>query len=105
MLLANDVGSNDSSSSAHCFLYAQVIGTYHENIIYVGPGMLDYQPRCVDLLWVQWFKLVNPVSPGWSTLKLDMVTFPPMNMNYSFGFVDPSDVLHMCHRLPGFAKG
>ena len=28
-----------------------------------------------------------------------------MNLGDSFGFVDPSDVLHVCHILPGFAKG
>ena len=28
-----------------------------------------------------------------------------MNKNYSFGFVDPKDVLRGCHILPAFAKG
>jgi len=26
------------------FRYAQVLGIYHANVIYVGPGMLDYEP-------------------------------------------------------------
>jgi hypothetical protein len=36
---------------------------------------------------------------------LDLVCFPPMHRNDSFGFVDPGDVLHGCHILPAFAKG
>lgn len=105
MLLAEDVDNLIGSSTTHRFLYARVIGAYHANVIYIGPGMRDYQPRRFDFLWVRWFKLVNQASSGWSTLTLDAVSFPPMNQNNSFGFVDPKDVLRGCHMLPAFAKG
>jgi len=102
MLLADDVGS---SSNLHRFLHARVLGAYHVNVIYTGPGMHDFEARRFDFLWVRWFEVVNPGSSGWSTSKLDSVRFPPMKENYSFGFVDPKDVLRGCHILPAFAKG
>ena len=102
MLLVNDT---DSSSSPHRFLYARVLGAYHTNVIYTGPGMQDHKPHHFDFLWVQWFEVVDPASSGWSNSTLDMVRFPPMHCNGSFGFVDPGDVLCGCHILPAFVKG
>ena len=105
MLLADDAEGSVISSNPHHFLYARVIGGYHANVIYTGPGMCDFEARRFDFLWVRWFEVVNPGSAGWSASKLDSVRFPPMNKNYSFSFVDPKDVLRGCHILPAFAKG
>jgi hypothetical protein len=103
MLLTDDA----DSSSPHHFLYACVLGAYHANVIYVGPGMRDNQPRRFEFLWVQWYEVINPASSanGWNNSTLDTVHFPPMYHNGSFGFVDPRDVLRGCHILPAFAKG
>jgi len=105
MLLADDAEGSVISSNLHHFLYARVLGAYHVNVIYTGPGMRDFEARRFDFLWVRWLDVVNPGSSGWNTTKLDSVYFPPMNENYSFGFVDPKDVLRGCHILPAFAKG
>ena len=105
MLLADDVEGSVISLNLHHFLYARVLGAYHVDVIYTRPGMSDFEARHFDFLWVRWFEVVNPGSSGWSTSKLDSVCFPPMNKNYSFGFVDPKDVLCGCHILPAFAKG
>jgi hypothetical protein len=104
MLLTDNA---DGSSRSHHFLYARILGAYHANVIYAGPGMQDSQARRLDFLWVRWFEVVDPASSAWpgSNSTLDLVRFPPMNQNSSFGFVDPRDVLHGCHILPAFAKG
>ena len=102
MLLAND---GEDSSRPHHFFYARVLGAYHTNVIYTGPGMRDHEPRRFEFLWVRWFEVVDPASSGWSNSSLDMVRFPPMQHSSSFGFVDPRDVLRGCHLLPAFAKG
>ena len=60
MLLA-DLTDNPVPTSHH-FLYAQVLGAYHANVIYTGPGMQDYKARRFDFLWVQWYKVVDPGS-------------------------------------------
>jgi len=105
MLLADNVDITDSSSTEHHFLYARVLGVYHTNVVYMGPGMHDYEPRRFDFLWVRWFEVVNPASSGWKASKLDSVRFPPLCEEASLGFVDPKDVLRGCHIIPAFAKG
>ena len=105
MLLADQVDSATDSSNSHRFLYARVLGAYHANVIYTGPGMHDYEPHRFNFLWVQWFEVVNPASSGWEASKLDSVCFPPLSEEASLGLVDPKDVLHGCHIIPAFTKG
>jgi hypothetical protein len=105
MLLADHSGATDTSSISHHFLYARVLGAYHANIIYTGPGMRDYEARRMDFLWVRWYEVVDPMSSGWASSTLDNVHFLPMNDENAFGFVDPKDVLRTCHIIPNFAKG
>jgi hypothetical protein len=105
MFLAAQVDGSAGSSTQHHFLYARVLGAYHANVIYTGPGMRDYEARRFDFLWVRWFEVTNLGSSGWSRSTLDSVHFPPIHGANSFGFVDPKEVLRGCHILPGFAKG
>jgi len=105
MLLADNTGPAGSSSNLHPFLYARVLGTYHANVIYGGPGMTDYKARRLDFLWVRWYEVEDSGSAGWISSKLDTLHFPPMDGEFSFGFVDPDDVLRGCHIIPTFAKG
>jgi hypothetical protein len=99
MILAKRNTENDSESD-HPFMYARVLGIYHTNVVYIGEGMVDYQPRHFEFLWVWWFQYV-----GQRNLRLDSVRFPPVEAEDAFGFVDPTDVLRACHVIPAFAKG
>ena len=92
-------------SNMHHFLYARVLGSYHANVMYTGPGMHDHVARKVDFLWVRWFEVLNPTSSEWSDSVLDSLRFPPIHRSDAFGFVDPKDVLRSCHILPAFDKG
>jgi hypothetical protein len=103
MLLAST--DNASTDLGHPFLYARVLGIYHVNVIYTGEGMLDYNARKVDFLWVRWFEYDGSRSIRWDDFKLDLVRFPPMATEGAFGFVDPRDVLRGCHVIPAFARG
>lgn len=81
IMLLSDSDSNQAKSSAgaeeHPFLYGRVIGIYHVNIIYIGPGMKGYEPIHFDFLHVRWFQLDKPrqalhgVSSSWESLRLD----------------------------------
>lgn len=108
MMLA-DPGDSDSDNVAsdcnHPFKYARVLGIYHANVIYVGHGMVDYQPRRMEFLWVRWYKTSGVTRNGWKDNKLDWINFPPINKDDSFGFVDPSEVLRSCHIIPRFRAG
>ena len=109
MLLASpeneDVGGTGAlpPSSSHPFIYARVLGIYHVNVIYTGPGMINYETMRFDFLWVRWFELHDGSKIMEETL--DRLYFPPMAAEHSFGFVDPQLVLRGCHLLPVFSCG
>ena len=50
MLLADDAEGSVILLNPHHFLYAQVIGGYHANVIYTGPGMGDFEACHFDFL-------------------------------------------------------
>lgn len=90
------------------FLYAKVLAICHANIVYIGPGAVDYQPRRMNFLWVRWYDQIDSGLTGWSARKLDRVRFPSLSgssKDGSFGFVDPFVVLRACHIIPRFCKG
>jgi hypothetical protein len=98
MLIAPKEGG---AAQFHPFLYARVLGIYHINIIYNGPGMISYEAMRFDFLWVRWFQLSGRANGT----QLDRLTFPPMAYENAFGFVDPSLILRACHLLPSFSEG
>ena len=103
MLLADHAGGV-SGLSRHRYIYARVLGIFHVNATYVGPGMIDYRSRRIDFLWVRWYQNMEE-DAGWDTSTLDRVCFPPMSDESAFGFVDPDDVLRGCHIIPQFSRG
>ncbi|KAH7917303.1 hypothetical protein BV22DRAFT_1135525 [Leucogyrophana mollusca] len=102
MLLSNTTSSG--SANHHAYLYARVLGIYHVNAVYIGPGMVDYRSHRIDFLWVRWYQCVNEAS-GWDSSSLDRLRFPPTAEEDAFGFVDPDDVLRGCHVVPQFSQG
>jgi hypothetical protein len=106
ILLAGAEVENGEELNRHPYLYARVLGIYHANIIYVGPGMVNYNPRRLEFLWVRWYQHWEVADVmGWNAHHLDQLSFPPMASEGAFGFVNPSDVLRSCHVIPRFAKG
>ena len=104
MLLAEHDASEVGLHSQHPYLYAHVLGIFHANVTYVGPGMVDYRSCRVDFLWVRWYHYVEE-GAGWDVSRLDRVCFPPMVDKHAFGFIDPDDVLRGCHIIPQFSRG
>lgn len=97
-----DNSRSEEAPNSHPYLYARVIGIFHANIIYTGPGMINYTPTRLDFLWVRWYTYVPSVG---SPHRLDQLRFPPMSEQDAFGFVDPADVLRSCHIIPAFHHG
>lgn len=104
-MVLGDSQNDGDSASRHRFRYARVLGIYHANVIYVGHGMLNYQPRRMEFLWVRWYHTVDTATSGWKALKLDRVKFLPVVDDGAFGFIDPSDVLRGSYIVPAFASG
>jgi hypothetical protein len=103
ILLANQDGDSQTDA-VHPFLYARVLAIFHVNIIYNGPGMLNYVPRKIYFLWVRWFEYLGK-TVTWRHQRLDSLHFPPVAKDDAFGFVDPSDVLRGCHVIQAFRYG
>ena len=97
-------------SGVHPFLYSQILGVFHVNVIYNGPGMINYNPQCFDFLWVHWYDLEKSVLHKSKTTKpkaplhLNHLVFPSLDKEDSVGFLDPADVLQGCHIIPAFAQ-
>jgi hypothetical protein len=99
-LMISTEGDPASTSNVHPYRYAKVLGIYHANVVYVGPGMMDYQPRRMEFLWVRWYRQVTG-----DTCRLDRVHFLPVGDIDAFSFIDPLQILRSCHLVPAFAKG
>lgn len=95
--------SDDGGESGHMFMYGQVLGLYHANIVYTGPGMSDYRPRKVEFLWVRWYEHLDPLG-SWVSCTLDRLSFPPMDSDGAFSFLDPANVVRSSHIIPAFNK-
>jgi hypothetical protein len=96
------LGDEDADTrSNHPFLYARILGIYHVNVVYTGPGMIDYAARRLDFLWVRWLHHLEPIK--WEDCKLDSVVFLPLADEDAFGFLDPMDVLRASHIVPTFS--
>ena len=107
MLLALSKDEAQPLAGAHPFLYGRILKIFHANVVYKGPGMSDYIPWQLYLLWVWWYDLKPATKRGKSTTlyELDHLVFLPVFRQGAFGFLDPSDVLQGCHIIPALAKG
>ncbi|EGO18986.1 hypothetical protein SERLADRAFT_443529 [Serpula lacrymans var. lacrymans S7.9] len=99
--------SDRTIDSGHLFLYARVLGIYHANVIYAGPGSYDYQAHRMEFLWVRWYEPLrdSDCNTGWHRRQLDSFQFLPTDHQDAFGFVDPADILRICHVIPRFSEG
>jgi hypothetical protein len=90
-------------NSDHPFNYGKVLGVFHANVTYLGPGNRDHRPRRIEFVWVRWYEIVKVGS--WKPQRLDELRFPSVLRGDSFGFLDPADILRGCHIIPCFKKG
>ncbi|KAI0055388.1 hypothetical protein BV25DRAFT_1815655 [Artomyces pyxidatus] len=107
MVLAPIAESEEPSASlAHRFWFGRVLRIFHVNVVYTGPGMVDYSSRRIYFLWVRWFlDLGEPAKGDDSECRLDALRLAPIGSDDAFGFVDPDSVLRCSHIIPAFARG
>ncbi|KAF9235723.1 hypothetical protein BU15DRAFT_51036, partial [Melanogaster broomeanus] len=96
--------SQPDGLKTHPFCYAHILGIYHANVIYTGPGSRNYQSRCIEFLWVHWFEVLDQPL-GWEHLALNIACFVLMASTDAFGFMDPANILRCCHLIPAFKGG
>ncbi|KAG6914130.1 hypothetical protein DXG01_002280 [Tephrocybe rancida] len=93
---------DDNPELEHPYLYAKVLGIYHANFVYLGADLdhADHHPRRIEFLWVRWYTF-----EGHGPKRLPRLSFPSVADEYSFGFIDPNNVLRGSHLTPGFSRG
>jgi hypothetical protein len=99
MALADAVNDSD-----HLFKYGQVLGIYHVNVVYTGPGMVDYKPFRMEFLWVCWYQIQDGLPGGWQCWQLDRAVFPSVTEDDVFGFIYPSQVVGLAILYQFLAK-
>jgi hypothetical protein len=90
-----------AESEAHPFCYAKVLGIFHANVFYLGQHNQD--ARRIEFLWVRWYELKK--AGNWTPQRLDELCFTSALDDDSFGFLDPEDVLRVCHIILSFKRG
>jgi hypothetical protein len=85
------------------YVYARVLGIYHVNVVYNGPGSSDMKTRRFDVLWVRWYD--SSKAPQ-NKFSLQTVSLPTVSTALeSIDFLDPADVLRAAYIMPRFMKG
>ncbi len=85
------MASPETDPGSHPFWYASVIGIFHTIVQHVGKDSQNYQPQCMEFLWVRWLGVV-PASDylaGRQHYRLPKVGFIPDSDEFAFGFIDP----------------
>ncbi|CAE6461675.1 unnamed protein product [Rhizoctonia solani] len=94
----------DTSSSAHPFLYAKVLGIYHASVRF------DRRPaKRMNFLWVRWLDYDEKEPGGWDVCRLDRVFYGKcrndLELMNAFGFVAPHHIIRAAHLIPDFECG
>ncbi|KZP13244.1 hypothetical protein FIBSPDRAFT_662191, partial [Athelia psychrophila] len=85
------------------YRYGRVIGAYHVNVIYNGPGRVNLNSHRLEFLWIRWYNQIGREGDDWNSRRLSRLHFGPLQDESAFGFIDPSDVLRGCHIIPRFS--
>ncbi|KAF6764198.1 hypothetical protein DFP72DRAFT_1059205 [Ephemerocybe angulata] len=102
---ASDVPMGSNSEEGHHYVHGRVLGVFHTNLIYGGPGKLDLKKRRFDFLWVRWYIPEEANEQTWASKRLDRLSLAPLNEPESCDFLDPRDVLRAAHIIPRFSLG
>jgi len=90
----------------HPYRYVRIIGIFHVEVQYLGPGSSNRGIQALEFLLVRWFEVDQYAPFGVDSFKLPRVTFVrPESAFETFGFVDPSQVLRAIHLVPTFTLG
>ncbi|KAF7296983.1 hypothetical protein MIND_00930500 [Mycena indigotica] len=86
----------------HELWYGEVLGIFHTRVL------LADQPnkaRRMEFLWMRWLQRDVTYRCGLKAKRLPRVHYMPHDVPDTFGFLDPSDIIHGCHLIPAFAHG
>jgi hypothetical protein len=92
------------SDESHPFMYAQIIGIFHADVVNTAPSS-NPKPQPIEFLWVRRYQLDTNWRAGFKRKRLHRVKFLPESDPNTFGFLNPDEVIHASHLIPAFAHG
>ncbi|KAJ3967715.1 hypothetical protein EV361DRAFT_1007123, partial [Lentinula raphanica] len=98
------VQSADNDSRKHPYWYAQVLGIFHADVVWLNNGQLQ-EIEHMEFLWVRWMGAEPRYRWGRKAARLPKIGFVPESDPYAFGFLDPALVIRACHLIPDFVTG
>ena len=87
------------------YFYGRLLGVFHTNMLYTGPGAFDFRKRRFDFLWIRRFVSDTNDTKPWTEKRLDTLSLVPTSQPDSCMFVDPSHILRAAHIVPRFSSG
>ena len=94
-----------STETSTGYMYARVLRIFHCNVIYTGPGSVDFRPRRMDFLFVRYYSTLPGQGDLWARGELERIAFLPATDPSAFGFVDPEHILRSVHIIPKYSSG
>ena len=95
----------NQSEDGHPFVYARVLGIYHADVVYTISSSGISQAHTMEFLFVQWYQRDTSYNAGFLHRRLHRLSLCDANLDASFGFLDPDDIIWGCHLIPAFACG
>lgn len=98
---------NEENPNAHPYWYGRIIGIFHANIDYQGPGSRSSDSQEMEFLWVRWLgqDRSNDYHEGWRSRCLPRIGFVDCEDDLAFGFLNPALIIRAVHLLPCFDSG
>ena len=82
--------SSPQSQSPHPYLYGQVIGIYHVDIIHAN---LSPHSQCIEFLHVRFFQVDEDFQGSFKSRRFYRLSFAEADDVGAFGFIDPARVI------------
>ena len=98
MALAHE---DNEEANGHPYWYAKVLRIFHVKVRMMG----EPDTKKIDILWVHWFGQDPDHQGRFNTHHLHHIGLLDTNKPTSYGFLDPSNVLHAIHLIPMFLTG
>ena len=91
--------------SEHPFDYARIIGLFHLDVSYSGPGSTTRSYKKIEVAWVRWFQYDSSYLSGFCYKRLPRLQFVDCSESSAFGFLDPDLIICASHLIPAFIHG
>lgn len=94
--------SGDSETD-HPYCYARVIGVFHADIAFTGPGYSTLGFKRIDVIWLRYLQIDLTHAFGFAARRLPRLQFISHQDSGAFGFIDPDLIIRGAHFIPAFA--